>query len=96
MHTMLICLPFILLIFPLWEAPLGNAWQCTPTCPFGSDKNTNLFIPQTVFSCRGSNGVVKGALKGPATRGRCVRAVLLVNTNESETDLPKHTVKLTF
>ena len=55
-----------------------------------------FIIPQTVFSCRGSIGVGKGALKGPALRHRCVEAVLLVNTDESETDLPKHTVKFTF
>ena len=46
-----------------------------------------VFVPQTVFSCRGSYGVVKGALEGLALRRRCVRAVLLVNINESETDL---------
>ena len=53
-------------------------------------------IPQTVFSCRGSYGVGKGALKHLSPRSRCVGAVLLVNTNESESDLPKHTVKSTF
>ena len=53
-------------------------------------------MTQTVFSCRGSNGVGKGALVGAVLRRRCVGAVLLVNTNESETDLPKHTVKFTF
>ena len=38
------------------------------------------FVPQTVFSCRGSYGVVKGALNGLTTRWRCVASVLLVKT----------------
>ena len=54
------------------------------------------FVPQTVFSCRGSYGVGKGALKCAALRRRCVRAVLLVNDNESQTDLQKKFVKFTF
>ena len=53
------------------------------------------YISQTVFSCRSSYGVVKGALEGLPLRWRCVRAVLLVNNSESETDLQKHIVKLT-
>ncbi len=48
------------------------------------------------LSCRGSHGVGKGALKCKPLRGRCVGAVLLVNINESETDLQKHIVKSTF
>ena len=61
----------------------------------GSDVG-NGFFPRAVFSCRGSYGVGKGALKCAALRACCVGAVLLVNTNESETDLPKHIVKSTF
>ena len=53
-------------------------------------------VPQTVFSCRGSYGVGKGALEGVALRGFCVASVLLVNNSESETDLQKHIVKSTF
>ena len=55
-----------------------------------------MYIPQTVFSCRGSYGVGKEALIHLPLRARCVGAVLLVNINESETDLQKHIVKFTF
>ena len=48
-----------------------------------------------VFSCRGSYGVGKGAMESVVLRARCV-GVLLVNTDESETDLQKHMVKSTF
>jgi len=53
-------------------------------------------IPQTVFSCRGSYGVGKGPLNGPAPRCCCGWAFSLVIYSESETDLQKHFVKWPF
>ena len=66
-------------------------------CVFSSTKGGNKYkeFPQTVFSCRGSYGVGKGALEAQSPRSRCPCSFFIVNTNESETDLQKHLVKLT-
>ena len=67
----------------------GRLWRLTWNIRF----HDSFIIPQTVFSCRGSYGVVKGASKGVAPRRRLPSPIFAVNTNESATDLQKHKVK---
>ena len=62
--------------------------------PLGVGSAWLQYIPQTVFRCRGSYGVGKGALSCLWPRGECALSFSFVNTNESETDLQKHFVKL--
>ena len=52
-----------------------------------------IIFPQTVFSCRGSYGVVEGPFNSLPPRRRLRPLIFIVNTNESETDLQKRIVK---
>ena len=52
-----------------------------------------LVIPQTVFSCRGSYCVGKGASKGPTPSLVCGETFFIVTMNESETDPQRRLVK---